>query len=144
MGQTVLIVDDHRAFRESASALLAAQGYCVVGLACDGAEAIAQTRRLRPQIVLLDVGLPDLDGFATARRLAEIADPPRVVLTSSRDLAAYGPRSPSPAVRGFIAKRELSATSLAALVGGGGAAGYSAASPVAAAAAGGEGGAPIA
>ena len=141
MGQTVLIVDDHRAFRESASALLAAEGYCVVGLACDGAEAITQTRRLRPQIVLLDIGLPDLDGFAIARRLAAITDPPRVVLTSSRDLAAYGPQVPWPAIRGFIAKRELCGRSLAALVGGG-AAGYSAASP--AAAAGGDGGAPMA
>jgi CheY-like chemotaxis protein len=69
MRPTVLIVDDHPEFRESASALLEAEGFAVIGEAADGDEAIAAVERLRPQVVLLDIQLPDLDGFAVAERL---------------------------------------------------------------------------
>jgi DNA-binding NarL/FixJ family response regulator len=117
MRPTVLIVDDHPEFRESASALLEAEGFAVVGGAGDGEEAIAAVERLRPQVVLLDIQLPDLDGFAVAERLAGMQNPPRVVLISSREAAAYGPRLESAAARGFIPKRELSGSALAALVG---------------------------
>ena len=88
---TVLIVDDHDDFRESASALLEAEGFAVVGAAADGAEAIAAVERLRPQVVLLDIQLPDLDGFAVAERLAMGPDPPSVVLVSSRKQPPTGP-----------------------------------------------------
>src|SRR5215472_179909 len=114
---TVLIVDDHDGFRESARALLEAEGFAVVGDAADGAAALAAASRLRPDVVLLDVQLPDVDGFAVAGRLAAGPDPPRVVLISSRDAAAYGPRVGAAPVCGFLAKRELSGGSLAALVG---------------------------
>ena len=114
---TVLIVDDHDGFRESARALLEAEGFAVVGCAPDGASALAAVRRLRPEVVLLDVQLPDVDGFAVAERLAAVPDPPRVVLISSRDAAAYGPRLDAAPACGFLAKRELSGASLAALVG---------------------------
>jgi signal transduction histidine kinase len=67
---TVLIVDDHDGFRESARALLEAEGFAVVGGAADGAAALAAAQRLRPEVVLLDIQLPDLDGFAVARQLA--------------------------------------------------------------------------
>jgi DNA-binding NarL/FixJ family response regulator len=117
MRPTVLIVDDHPAFRESASALLEAEGFAVVGEAADGDEAIGAVERLRPQVVLLDVQLPGLDGFAVAERLAAEPDPPRVVLISSREAGAYGPRLNGAAARGFIPKRELSGSALAALVG---------------------------
>jgi DNA-binding NarL/FixJ family response regulator len=113
---TVLIVDDHPDFRSSATALLEAEGFSVVGQVGDGAAAIEATERLRPDVVLLDVQLPDVDGFAVAERLAEAAHPPRVVLTSSREAAAYGPRLEAAPARGFLAKRELSGASLAALV----------------------------
>jgi DNA-binding NarL/FixJ family response regulator len=113
---TVLIVDDHEPFRESASALLGAEGFDVVGGVGDGAGAIAAVDRLRPEIVLLDVQLPDVDGFAVAEQLAVMPDPPQVVLISSRDASAYGPRVRAAAARGFLAKRELSGGSLAALV----------------------------
>src|SRR5262249_58315000 len=89
---TVLIVDDHDGFRESARALLEAEGFAVVGDAADGAAALAAALRLRPDVVLLDVQLPDVDGFAVAERLAALSEPPRGVLISSRDAAAYGPR----------------------------------------------------
>ena len=114
---TVLIVDDHDSFRESARSLLEAEGFTVVGDAADGAAAVAEVARLQPDLVLLDVQLPDADGFAVAELLAAGAEPPRVVLISSRDAAAYGPRLGAAPVCGFLAKRELSGASLAALVG---------------------------
>jgi len=114
---TVLIVDDHDSFRESARSLLEAEGFTVVGDAADGAAAVAEVARLQPDLVLLDVQLPDLDGFAVAELLAVGPDPPRVVLISSRDAAAYGPRLGAAPVCGFLAKRELSGASLAALAG---------------------------
>lgn len=114
---TVLIVDDHDGFRESARALLEAEGFTVVGGAADGAAALAAVRQLRPEVVLLDVQLPDVDGFAVAEQLAAAPNPPRVVLISSRDAAAYGPRLGAAPACGFLAKRELSGASLAALVG---------------------------
>ncbi len=114
---TVLIVDDHDGFRESARALLEAEGFAVVGDAADGAAAVAAVARLRPDVVLLDVQLPDVDGFAVAGRLAALHEPPRVVLISSRDAVAYGPRLAAAPVCGFLAKQELSGASLAALVG---------------------------
>ena len=113
----MLIVDDHDGFRESARALLEAEGFVVVGDAADGAAALVAALRLRPDVVLLDVQLPDVDGFAVAERLAALSEPPRVVLISSRDAAAYCPRLDAAPACGFLAKRELSGASLAALVG---------------------------
>jgi DNA-binding NarL/FixJ family response regulator len=113
---TVLIVDDHAEFRASASELLEAEGFDVVGVAADGRAAVELARRLRPQIVLLDVQLPDRDGFAVAERLAEEARPPRVVLISGRDAVAFGRRLVDAPVRGFIPKRDLTGAALAALV----------------------------
>jgi DNA-binding NarL/FixJ family response regulator len=115
--RTVLIVDDHEAFRASARALLEADGFDVVGEAADGGEALAAATSLRPDIVLLDIQLPDVDGFTVARQLAAVAHPPAVVLVSSRDAASYGPRlGETPAV-GFIPKSGLSGEALAAAVG---------------------------
>jgi DNA-binding NarL/FixJ family response regulator len=114
---TVLIVDDHPAFRESASALLEEDGFVVVGEAADGDEAIAAVERLRPQIVLLDIQLPGSDGFGVAERLAAGPHAPSVVLISSRDAAAYGSRLEATTAQGFIPKSELSGSALAALVG---------------------------
>ena len=114
---TVLIVDDHDDFRTSASALLEAEGFAVVGEAADGATAIAEVERLQPQVVLLDIQLPDIDGFDVAERLAAIPDPPSVVFISGREAGAYGLRLGAARARGFIPKRELSGAALAALVG---------------------------
>jgi CheY-like chemotaxis protein len=113
---TVLIVDDHAEFRASAAELLEAEGFDVVGAAADGARAVELALSLRPQIVLLDVQLPDRDGFAVAARLAREAQPPQVVLISGRDAAAYGRRVAGAPVRGFIAKRDLTGAAVAALV----------------------------
>jgi len=113
---TVLIVDDHAGFRASARALLEAEGFDVVGEAADGEQAIGEVERLRPDVVLLDVQLPDVDGFAVADRLALAGSLAAVVLISSREAAAYGPRAEAAGARGFIAKRDLSGEALAALL----------------------------
>ena len=113
---TVLIVDDHASFRQQARALLEAEGHVVIGEAVDGLSEIELARSLRPEIVLLDIGLPDLDGFEVARQLATAEGSPIVVLTSSREAATYGSRLASSTIAGFIAKEELSGPALATLV----------------------------
>jgi DNA-binding NarL/FixJ family response regulator len=115
--RTVLIVDDHPGFRSAARALLEADGFDVVGEAADGESGLAAAERLRPGLVLLDIQLPDLDGFAVAERLASSQSPPAVVLVSSRDRSAYRRRLAGSPARGFVAKSDLSGAAIAALVG---------------------------
>ena len=115
---TVLIVDDHPSFRASARALLEAEGFEVIGEAEDGASAYASIKRLHPDVVLLDVQLPDMDGFAVcADCLGRNGYQPKIVLVSSRDAADYGELIASSGAQGFIPKSELSGESIAALVG---------------------------
>src|SRR5262249_1276814 len=113
---TVVIVDDHDGFRSSVRALLEAEGFEVVGEAGDGVSALAAVDRLHPSIVLLDIQLPDIDGFEVAERLAQAGDPPVGVLVSTRDIPAYGRRLAGSPARGFISKSELSGNALSALV----------------------------
>jgi len=113
---TVLIVDDHGSFRASARALLVAEGYDVVGEAADGAQAVEEVRRLRPDLVLLDVQLPDMTGFEVAEEVAAQADAPQVILTSSRDASDYGDLVAQAPARGFIAKDQLSGEALSELL----------------------------
>ena len=116
MPDRVLIVDDHVGFRGAARQLLQGMGCQVVGEAGTGAEALSEARRLKPDLVLLDIQLPDLDGFKVAASLSSEPEPPVVVLVSSRDAAAYGPRLAAVGALGFIAKADLSAESLMALL----------------------------
>lgn len=116
MATSVLIVDDHDGFRASARALLERQGLAVVGEAHDGESALRFAGELRPDVVLLDVQLPDRDGFEVAARLLELDDPPNVVLISSRDRTAFGNLVDESDVCGFIAKSELSGGRLTALL----------------------------
>jgi len=116
MTQTVLIVDDHPSFRSSARRVLEDAGYDVVGEAPDGASALAAAKELRPAVVLLDIQLPDLDGFEVAVRLTGDREPPAVVLTSSHDGSDFGDMITRCGARGFLAKAELSGPSLAALL----------------------------
>jgi len=115
---TILIVDDHGPFRVQARALLEADGYVVVGEADTGTSGLAAARLLRPHLVLLDIGLPDMEGFEVARALAADGPPPFVVLTSSREASAYGPRLASSRVLGFIPKDELSGAAIRSLTDG--------------------------
>ena len=117
MAWSLLIVDDHADFRAGARALLEVDGFEVLGEAQDGESALEAARRLRPQVVLLDIQLPGMDGFEVAERLAAGADPPMVVLTSSRAAEAFRDRlRAARTVRGFIAKPELSGECLSALL----------------------------
>jgi DNA-binding NarL/FixJ family response regulator len=111
-GESVLIVDDHAGFRSMARRLLEASGFVVAGEADTGDGAILATRALAPDVVLLDIKLPDLDGFEVARRLAAIEHGPTVVFVSSREACDYGDRVTSSDAAGFVPKDELSGTRL--------------------------------
>jgi len=113
---TVLIVDDHPSFRASARELLEAEGYEIVGEAENGAAAVAAVKELHPDLVLLDVQLPDMDGFQVAEQLRELDDAPAVVLTSSRDSADYGNCIQISGAKGFVPKADLSGAPIAALL----------------------------
>ena len=112
----LFIVDDHAEFRDSASVLLDGEGFSVVGSAGSGEEALGEVRRLCPDVVLLDIQLPGWDGFATAERLAALANPPAVILISSRARSSYGSRFDHAPVRGFLAKHDLTGDSLKSLL----------------------------
>ncbi|MEX5719117.1 response regulator transcription factor [Geodermatophilus maliterrae] len=118
MTARVLIVDDHAPFRSLARRLLVAGGFQVVGEAADGAGALSAVRDLAPDVVLLDVQLPDLDGFAVAEALARRQPVPIVVLVSSRALLDYGHRVDASTARGFITKSELSGETLLRVIDG--------------------------
>ena len=113
---SVLIVDDHPSFRASARLLLESEGYMVVGEAADGARALLAAKELRPDLVLLDIQLPDLDGFEVSARLVSNGGGPAVILVSSRDSEDYGSLASRSGARGFIPKAELSGEALEALL----------------------------
>ena len=116
MPVTVLIVDDHPSFRATARLLLESEGFEVVGEAADGASGLREARELEPDLVLLDVQLPDIDGFEVAAQLTSDGGGPAVVLTSSRDEADFGPLVSESGARGFVPKAELSGAALLALM----------------------------
>lgn len=112
----ILIVDDHPGFRAHARKLLESDGFAVVGEAADGDEAVALTHELGPDVVLLDVQLPDVDGFEVAKRLSLNGESPMVVLISSRDESDFGSLLAAAEIGGFIAKDELSGARLRAVL----------------------------
>jgi DNA-binding NarL/FixJ family response regulator len=114
---TLLIVDDHAGFRAYARSLLGSEGFDVVGDAADGRSALAAAERLQPQVVLLDVALPDIDGFAVCDALTAADGAPAVVLTSTRGLPTYRWRLAASRARGFIVKSDVTGAALAALTG---------------------------
>ena len=114
MAARALVIDDHAAFRASARRLLELAGYDVVGEAGDGSAGLALARELEPELVLLDVALPDMSGFDVAEALA---DGPTVVLVSSRDPSDLGSRAHRSGAAGFIPKDRLSEETLRAVVG---------------------------
>lgn len=110
----MLIVDDHAGFRASARALLELDGFVVVGEAVDGASALALAGELEPDLVLLDIALPDTSGFDVAEQLA--GAPSKVILTSSRAQRDLGRRLGRSGALGFIPKDLLSGAALDALL----------------------------
>jgi len=111
---TVLIVDDHPSFRACARAILEADGFSVIGEAEDGQGALSALDALSPDVVLLDVQLPDMDGFTVLQRLG--AGAPPVVLISSRDACDYDGMIRGSGARGFISKAELSGSAIRSLL----------------------------
>ena len=116
MRHTVLMVDDHHGFRNRARAMLEACGFDVVGEASDGRSAVAAADRLRPDLALVDIGLPDLDGFAVAAAIRAAGTAHRIILISGREAEDFGGRVAGSAADGFIPKAELSGDGLLALL----------------------------
>jgi len=116
VAQTVLIVDDHAGFRASARSLLERDGFEVVGEASTGVQALAFADELQPTLVLLDVQLPDLDGFEVAEGLQAMENPPQAILISTRDAGDFGSLIASAPARGFVGKAELTADAIRALL----------------------------
>ena len=116
MPTTVLIVDDHPSFRATARLLLESEGYAVVGEASTGQGGVTKARELRPDLVVLDVNLPDIDGFTVCAQLAADDRSPVVVLVSSRDRDDFGELIGCSGARGFIPKADLSGDRLRELV----------------------------
>ena len=116
MNTTILIVDDHPSFIAAARMLLETEGFTVVGVATDGESGVAETLRLAPDLVLLDIGLPDFDGFEVASRLREAGATSGIVFTSSRDSSDFGPLIADSGALGFVGKPELTGNALRELV----------------------------
>ena len=108
----VLIVDDHPSFRASARRMLEAEGFEVVAEAGTGADALLAAEAWKPELVLLDVHLPDIQGFDVAARLQMNGSAPAVVLTSSHEASDFGALIETSGARGFIPKSELSGEAL--------------------------------
>jgi DNA-binding NarL/FixJ family response regulator len=114
MAARAVIVDDHAAFRASARRLLEVSGFDVVGEASDGVSGLALVRELEPELVLLDVALPQMNGFDVAEQLAH--SPSKVILISSRERKDLGRRVRQSGAVGFVSKDDLSADAVLALL----------------------------
>jgi DNA-binding NarL/FixJ family response regulator len=117
MGVRAVIVDDHAAFRASARRLLEVSGFDVVGEAADGVTGLALARELEPELVLLDIALPELSGFEVAEHLAGTRS--KVILISSRERKDFGRRVRQSGALGFVSKDDLSGEALVSLLGAG-------------------------
>lgn len=113
---SVLIVDDHPSFRRAARRLLEREGFTVTGEAADGSTAIEESLRLAPDLILLDIQLPDMDGFEVTRRLTSYPGSPIIILVSSRDATDYGDKVRRAPARGFIGKADLCAEAITELL----------------------------
>jgi DNA-binding NarL/FixJ family response regulator len=116
MGKTVLVVDDHSGFRASARQLLESEGFEVIGEAEDGESAVKKAEELQPELALVDVYLPDVDGLVVASRLRGLENPPAVILISSHGQSELDPLIPDSGARGFLPKSRLSREALEALL----------------------------
>jgi DNA-binding NarL/FixJ family response regulator len=117
MPNKVLIVDDHPSFRATVKTLLLADGFEVVGEAEDGRSALEEVERLHPDLVLLDIQLPDMDGFAVVHELLRRTDGvPKIILTSSHDETDFGTIVGSCGAAAFVPKGELSGAALRAVL----------------------------
>src|SRR4051812_30841098 len=116
MAMTLMIVDDHRSFRDAARRVLESAGFEIVGEAADGETALDSVAELRPDVLLVDVQLPGIDGFEVASRLTARGEAPAIVMTSSRERADFGPLVEQSGARGFIHKADLSGPAIDAVL----------------------------
>jgi DNA-binding NarL/FixJ family response regulator len=116
MPARVLIVDDHERFRRTARRMLEADGWNVVGEAADGESAIAAATTVDPDVVLLDVGLPDISGLEVARQLSDQLPRLAVVVISTHDSTDYRDLALANGARGFLAKTALTGQALDAVL----------------------------
>ena len=113
---TLMIVDDHKSFRDAARRMLESAGFEIVGEAADGESALDAIPSLRPDVVLLDVQLPGIDGFEVATRLTERGGAPAIVMTSSREASDFGPLVEQSGARGFVHKADISGPAICAVL----------------------------
>jgi CheY-like chemotaxis protein len=113
---TLLIVDDHEGFRSFVASMLDGDEFTVTGIAEDGETALEAVASLRPDLVLLDIQLPGIDGFEVASRISRTPSPPAIVLTSTRDAADFGARLRSAPVLGFVPKHEMAVGAISDLL----------------------------
>ncbi len=118
MSGTVLIVDDHEGFRLSVRRMLEREGYVVVGEAIDGRSGVAEAERLKPDLALIDIRLPDIDGFEVALQIRAAGSAGSILLISTRQRTDHGDRLIKSGANGFIEKSELSGQTIAAILGG--------------------------
>ena len=117
MPSSVLVVDDDIAFRALAGRVMSSCGYRVVGEAGSIAEALVQARQLRPDIALVDVGLPDGSGMVLSEALTAMPWPLRVVLVSADPDQGGADAVDRSGARGFLPKDELESATLLRLLG---------------------------
>lgn len=116
MGLRVVLVDDDGRFRLKARRALEADGVEIVGEASTGAAALDSLATWSPDVVLLDIGLPDVDGLEVARQLQDTHDPPPVILISTREVE-YGQLVATGIARGYIPKDALSLAAILEVLG---------------------------
>lgn len=108
MSVRVLIVDDQEPFREAAQLVVeVTDGFEVVGVAETGEESVISARALRPDLVLMDVNLPGIDGLAATRQILAEPTPPVVVVLSTYEPEEYGPRVAEVGAAAYIPKSEF-------------------------------------
>jgi DNA-binding NarL/FixJ family response regulator len=120
MFRRVLIVDDNSTFRRAARELLERSGFVVVAEAETGIGGVREAKTHRPDLAIVDLQLPDFDGFEVAERLSALESAPQVILTSSLDGSDFGALVVDSPALGFISKGDLSARAIEALLGAAG------------------------
>jgi CheY-like chemotaxis protein len=118
MRPRIVIVDDDPRFLATARTLLEAEGFVVVGEASNGLDGVAKVSDLDPDLVLLDVNLPDIDGFEVMERLAGGERVPPVVLTSIRSASDFGELIETSGAQAFVTKAEINGEVLTAILDG--------------------------